>query len=206
LRRKRRQSTQIFKTNIKSPSFAQTKKHRAGWLRGILFIFLLAAIGTVSYYTYINYYHPLPDQGHTTKTGVIVPDLPAAAAASAEKETGTEEVIIPPPLKKIQVEILNGCGKEGVAKIFQTYLQEQGFDVVNTENYIENGKRRWDVAESMVIDQTGQHDSQAKEIARSLGITSRKIISKTDANAVYDISVVVGRDYIFLKAVTGKKR
>jgi len=92
-----------------------------------------------------------------------------------------------------------------VAKIFQTYLQEQGYDVVNTDNYIENGRRKWDLPESMVIDQTGQPE-KARAIASSLGISMQNVTSKPNSNALYDFSVVIGRDYSLLKAVARKNR
>lgn len=129
-------------------------------------------------------------------------DVPAP---STQEQTGIQDVPVTQPEKKIQVEILNGCGKEGIAKIFQAYLQEKGFDVVNTDNYIENGKRRWDIAESMVIDQTG-NSGPAKDLARTLGIADKKIVSKPTPNAIYDLSIVLGRDYFILKAMNQKNR
>lgn len=92
-----------------------------------------------------------------------------------------------------------------MAKIFQTYLHEQGYDVVNTDNYIENGRRKWDLPESMVIDQTGQPE-KARAIASSLGISMQNVTSKPNSNALYDFSVVIGRDYSLLKAVARKNR
>ncbi len=95
---------------------------------------------------------------------------------------------------KIQVEILNGCGKTGVAKIFQRYLRDQGFDVVNTENYVKNSRVFWQVEKSFVIDQIGVEE-QAKTVAKSLGIPLEYVESRQNANAIYDVSVVIGKDY-----------
>ena len=38
----------------------------------------------------------------------------------------------------IQMEVLNGCGVDGVAQKFTDYLRKDNFDVVNVSNYILN--------------------------------------------------------------------
>ena len=96
--------------------------------------------------------------------------------------------------KNVQIEILNGCGVNGIAKVFQSYLREHGFDVVNTENYVEEGKIRWDLPDSKIIYQTSDV-KQAEELARILHIPANRIIYKDDPNAIYDLSIVIGRDY-----------
>ena len=151
-----------------------------------------------SYYLYEKFYYPQIKSENPDQISTVPLTLPA-------QEKTENKIPVTPPEKKVQVEILNGCGREGVAKIFQTYLQEQGYDVVNTDNYIENGRRKWDLPESMVIDQTGQPE-KARAIASSLGISMQNVTSKPNSNALYDFSVVIGRDYSLLKAVARKNR
>lgn len=117
------------------------------------------------------------------------------------EDSAPAETAPAPFQQKIQVEILNGCGFNGVAKIFQDYLRAQGFDVVNTENYMEDGKLRWDVQNSFVIDRVGQID-QAMAVARSLSIPRENVISKENPDAIYDVSVVIGKDF---KNLAGNK-
>jgi hypothetical protein len=110
-------------------------------------------------------------------------------------ETEVEEEAPPPtPVHTIQIEVLNGCGVNGVAKIFQSKLRENGFDVVNTENYVVKGKVFWNVDQTFVIDQIGVAE-QAKSIAKALGIPVTLVESRENPAAIYDISVVVGKDY-----------
>jgi len=198
LRRRRRHSTQIFRSTSKSTIYPQSSRPRKKGKGFLLFLFIVSLIVLSSYYLYEKFYYPQiksenPDQISTTPL-----TLPA-------QEKTENKIPVTPPEKKVQVEILNGCGREGVAKIFQTYLQEQGYDVVNTDNYIENGRRKWDLPESMVIDQTGQPE-KARAIASSLGISMQNVTSKPNSNALYDFSVVIGRDYSLLKAVARKNR
>ena len=99
-----------------------------------------------------------------------------------------------PPVHKVQVEILNGCGINGVAKVFQSLLRENGIDVVNTENYVVDGKVYWNVDQTFIIDQIGVTE-QAKSIARILQLPLSNIESRKNPTAIYDISVVIGKDY-----------
>ena len=97
-------------------------------------------------------------------------------------------------LYKAQIAIKSKKGRSGVAKIFQRYLREQGFDVVNTENYVKNGKVFWQVEKSFVIDQIGVEE-QAKTVAKSLSIPVELVESRQNPNAIDDVSVVIGKDY-----------
>jgi hypothetical protein len=193
LRRRRRQSTQIIhKKTTSSPSassyYSSPKPKRRG-KKILSFIAIVIILSAISYYFYnLNFQKdnaPLPEsESETISTTPIEPP----------EDEGEEEQTPPPLAHTIQVEILNGCGVNGVAKIFQSRLRENGFDVVNTENYVVNGKVFWKVDQTFVIDQIGVAE-QAKAIAKALGIPLTNIESRENPAAIYDISVVVGKDY-----------
>jgi hypothetical protein len=46
----------------------------------------------------------------------------------------------------------------------------------------------------MIIHHLGDID-QAQDVAKSLGISNAKIISRENPTAIYDVSVVIGKDY-----------
>jgi hypothetical protein len=188
LRRRRRQSTQIIQKKITSSPpasslYSPSKPKRGG--KKILLIFTLVVIlGSVSYYFYnFNFNKDIPR-----------PPESATEEISTSPVEPQEEEQPPQMVHTIQVEILNGCGVNGVAKIFQSLLRENGIDVVNTENYIVNGKVSWNVDKTFVIDQIGVAE-QAKSIAKILGIPLTNIESRENPAAIYDISLVVGKDY-----------
>ena len=52
--------------------------------------------------------------------------------------------------KNMQIEVLNGCGVDGVADMFTDSLRKKNIDVVNTGNY-----RSYNVDNSIVIDRRG---------------------------------------------------
>jgi hypothetical protein len=196
LRRRRRHSTQVFKkkdsTSQKSPYQRSISKSDARWKRWLVFLFFVFILAAASYYLYTLGYDSIPIEP------IESPSDTADAAPIEQQDEQVEIISIPPLEENIQIEILNGCGINGIAKIFQSYLREQGFDVVNTDNYLVGGKRHWDLKESKIIDHMG-HTEQAEALARSLGISLDKIEVKESETAIYDMSVVIGKDYKKLK-------
>lgn len=193
MRRRRRQPTQIIKkksfSSTSYPQLGTTRQSKSNWKRffsTFLFILIIAAI---SYFIY----------DVTLNREVVRHE---DQAARNENTVQPEETENPPPQpaeeapfkKNVQVEILNGCGVNGVAKSFQEYLRAQGFDVVNTDNYSENNKLRWDVQQSFVIDHADNLE-RAKAVARSLKISEEKVVSRNTPNPIYDVSVVIGKDF-----------
>jgi hypothetical protein len=190
LRRRRRQSTQIIhKKTASSPSassyYSSPKPKRSG-KKLLYFIAIVVILCGISYYFYNLNFKNSEGQKTDQKTETI-----STTPVETEKE---EEPNPPPPAHNIQVEVLNGCGVNGVAKIFQSRLREKGIDVVNTENYVVNGKVYWNVDQTFIIDQIGVAE-QAKAIAKALGIPLTLIESRQNPAAIYDISLVVGKDY-----------
>jgi hypothetical protein len=190
LRRKRRQSTQIIqKKSTSTPpasSYYSSPKPKRSGKKILYFIAIVAVLSAVSYYFYNLNFHAEAEQ---------IPESETETINTVPVEPEEEEEIQPSPLAHtIQIEVLNGCGVNGIAKIFQERLRENGFDVVNTENYVIKGKVYWNVDQTFVIDQIGVAE-QAKAIAKALGIPLSNIESRENPAAIYDISVVVGKDY-----------
>ena len=196
MQRRRRQSTQIIKKkNLSStayPPYPTKQSFAFNWKRFFSWFFVILVLGSVSYYFYFGLPEPAGKE--------IIKEDPLV---SAQEDPVIEEPPVtqndPAPFEEnIQVEVLNGCGFNGVAKTFQTYLRENGFDVVNTENYFEDGKKRWDIKNSMVIDRIGQIE-QAMAVARVLDIPSGRVFTRENENSIYDVSVVIGKDFKSLK-------
>jgi len=89
----------------------------------------------------------------------------------------------------IQLEVLNGCGQDGLASGMQEYLRTRGFDVVASGNYESFG-----VSETQIFDRIGD-GSAAMEVAKALGLDRNSIKSEPDPGLYVDASVVVGCDY-----------
>jgi hypothetical protein len=93
----------------------------------------------------------------------------------------------------IQLDVLNGCGASGAASTITAYLRSRGYDVVEIHNY-----KTFDVAESMVVDRTGNR-REAEKVAAALGIREGNIVVQISPDYYVDVSLVIGKDYSSLK-------
>lgn len=172
------------------------KKSSAGKiLRFLFYLLILAGLG------YAGYTYLLP-----------VLKLPSAEISGAEttnpRAFPTEENVVPqtipetqpqlsPIKKKIQVEVLNGCGEQGIAKILGDRLIKKEYDVVNSGNYIERGKTNFEVEQTKIIDQlkTPENLAKAKELAVFIGVETSFVESFENPYPIADITIVIGKDF-----------
>ena len=87
------------------------------------------------------------------------------------------------------IEVLNGTTTAGLAALTSDYLEQEGLQVAHADNAV-----RSDYSESLVIVYTGKTYT-AEYITRLLGLPLTAVVHGADANAEYDISVIVGADY-----------
>jgi len=89
----------------------------------------------------------------------------------------------------IQLEVLNGCGVNGIANSYTNILRRNGFDVVETGNF-----DHFNLKESFVISRSGNMNN-AYRIARALGIDEKNVIREESSDFYLDATVVIGSDY-----------
>lgn len=90
----------------------------------------------------------------------------------------------PDVAERVRVEVLNGGGRDNMARTATDHLRDQGFDVVFYGNY---GDCCAD--SSVVVDRVGNL-AWARAVADALGIA--QVRSEPDSNLYLDVSVVVG--------------
>ncbi len=93
----------------------------------------------------------------------------------------------------LQINVLNGCGINGVGTTMTKYSRKLGYDVVEMGNY-----KTFDVEQSMIIDRSGKMND-ARELALSLGINSKNVIQQFSTDQMVFASIVIGKDYKSLK-------
>jgi hypothetical protein len=117
-----------------------------------------------------------------------------------ENDTGTEnppaETKLPAVARRIQVEVLNGCGIKGLAEKLTDYLREQNIDVVSRGNY-----SSFTVKRTMIFDRIDNNE-RTGELAAVLGIDEEQVQVKKDNNLQLDATIVLGADYKKLKPFT----
>lgn len=109
----------------------------------------------------------------------------------------SEEKIIPPPLRPIQIEVLNGCGVSGIAAKFTDFLRSLDFDVVKTDNY-----ESFNVLKTVVVDRRGNRNNMLK-IAEALGLSDERILEEVNEAYLVDAVVILGKDFRQLKSWQG---
>jgi hypothetical protein len=86
----------------------------------------------------------------------------------------------------VVVEVLNGCGKSGVAENVAAHLRDLGFDVM----YVGNADD-FDYGETMVVDRTGDR-TKARAVAGALGRAT--VVCQVSSTFFVDVTVVLGND------------
>ncbi len=99
----------------------------------------------------------------------------AAASAPVDPAAGT-----------IRVEVLNGGGHPGLARVATDKLRAAGFDVV----YFGNSSEPRGI--SVALDRGGREEA-AHEVAAALGI--RTVRTEPDANRFVDVTILLGKDW-----------
>ena len=87
------------------------------------------------------------------------------------------------------IEVLNGTTTAGLAALTADYLEGEGIRVQQADNADQS-----DYSESLVIVHTGKTYT-AEYVVRLLGLPLTAVVHGVDANAEYDISIVLGADY-----------
>jgi hypothetical protein len=89
----------------------------------------------------------------------------------------------------IQVEVLNGCGVDGIASQFTNYLRDKNFDVVSIGNFKSDN-----MEETIIIDRIGNR-ANAEKLADVLGVDKKNIIEQLNKDYFLDATLVIGKDY-----------
>lgn len=97
--------------------------------------------------------------------------------------------------RKIKIEVLNGCGVNGIAAELREYLIDRKFDVIDFKNY-----ERFDIPETLVIDRKYMDKRYARKIADAIGVKKKQIFPQISPQRKLDVSVIIGRNYKDLKA------
>ena len=92
----------------------------------------------------------------------------------------------------IQVNVLNACGVDGLAKEVTEFLRARKFDVPEYGNADESEPK------SLVYDRVGDSLSALK-VAYALGIPPERVQTKVDSSLYVRATVIIGADYKMLR-------
>ncbi len=128
-----------------------------------------------------------------------VPKIPSENTQAAANDGGSGQNPIPaqqysPIERRIQLEILNGCGEKGIAGKLANILKDSRYDIVNSGNYMERGNINWEVKETRIIDQVGKVEN-ARDLADVMGVLYSNVESYNNPSPIADITIIIGEDY-----------
>lgn len=168
----------------------------------VLFL-LITVSGLLLYLNWsdINHFFDNTSSSSSATGNQINSDPSSASPPVSTGEPGTntanenppEQQVLQPVSRSLQIEVLNGCGKEGLAKDITSYLRQKDIDVVSQGNYA-----NFNVRKSMIIDRVDDPEKM-KMLAKILGISPDQIQVKIEPNLQLDATVVLGKDYKSLR-------
>ena len=111
------------------------------------------------------------------------PDLSTLLTkTSYEKKTG----------HKIQVEIWNGCGISNLAVMYKDFLRNEGLDVLDSKN-----ADHFNYSKTTILHHRGDIN-RALVLVDILKIDKSSIVDDKNENLFYDLTLIIGKDYIDL--------
>ena len=93
---------------------------------------------------------------------------------------------------KIQVVIWNGCGISNLAMMYTDFLRNEGLDVLDSKN-----ADHFNYLKTTIYHHRG-NINRAFVLADILQIDKNNIINEKNENLFYDLTLVIGKDYIDL--------
>ena len=94
-----------------------------------------------------------------------------------------------------EVEILNGCGVEGIAELFTNFLRANNYDVISIENAKDkSGILNFNYNQCKIIIYNKKKLKAGYKLSLQLGIDNNHII-KDYKNSVWDLALIIGKDY-----------
>ena len=95
----------------------------------------------------------------------------------------------------LQIEVLNGCGVDGVADKFTRFLRSNDLDVVKTDNFeTMPGEPNYNVQQTVVMERQGNIENGIR-IAGILGLGPGRVLQEVNETYLIDATVIIGKDF-----------
>ena len=99
-----------------------------------------------------------------------------------------------------EIEILNGCGVEGIAELFTNFLRSHNYDVISIENAKDkSGIINFNYNQCKIIIYNKEKLKEGYKLSLQLGIDNSNII-KDYKNSIWDLALIIGKDYSILNS------
>ena len=102
------------------------------------------------------------------------------------KKTKSEEIFG----HKIQIEIQNGCGLKGIAKLYTNFFRDKGYDVINFKN-----APNFSYNKTQLIIHKKDTVNFIDEMINILKINPKSVDYNYNNNLIHEMTVIIGKDY-----------
>lgn len=89
----------------------------------------------------------------------------------------------------VKIEVLNGCGIQGVAKKWADHLRAAGFDPVNVTNYDSSN-----IPRTIIYDRESNACKNGIAVAKSLGLPREYVAYQQSDQRMVAVTVIIGQD------------
>lgn len=166
----------VKRTPKKKTTKRKKKETASPLLNGI--IVGLTVVILVFLYSVIQKQQPVPRESDLAATSLD--QIPTAVLSYQEKMK--EEM-------NVRVEVLNGCGVQGLAAKTKLLLTRKGVDVISTGNAPNHNFQR------TLIYIHGDNFKKAEKIKDLMGITAEPLIDEYTSDVPCDMTIILGLDY-----------
>ena len=89
-----------------------------------------------------------------------------------------------------EVEILNGCGETGIAKLYTNFLRANNYDVIDSKN-----ADHFNYINTEILIHNKDKQNIAKLLAYKLNIKDKNVHYKSNKYNLWDLTLIIGKDY-----------
>ena len=89
-----------------------------------------------------------------------------------------------------EVEILNGCGETGIAKLYTNFLRANNYDVIDSKN-----ASHFNYINTEILIHNKDKENIAKLLAYKLDIEEKNVHYKFSKYNLWDLTLIIGQDY-----------
>ena len=169
----------LFRKTAKKRGRKTKKKDVSSFLNFPIIVLTIISIFFISSFVYEIVYN------RSDAKNINLKELLEKQSNAYEKKTG----------HRITLEVLNGCGQGKIAAMYQKFLRNEGFDVMDAKNALTpSGTYDYEHEYSKIQIHRGDIE-MAYFLSKLMGINDSLIIKKSDETLMIDVSLIIGKDF-----------
>ena len=166
----------------KTKKRAKPRKKKAGALKFVNFP--IAILTIISLLFISSFIYEIVFNEHENHQDISLEEILKSKSNSYEIKTG----------ERIKVEIQNGCGQGKIAEMYQRFLRDKGFDVMDAKN-----ASSFEHINSKIIIKSGNGE-MASFLSNLMGINDSLITSSPNQDDIIHLILIVGKDFDLLES------